>query len=59
MKPQGQVIGPNSAAEIDLAWDMPNTFWDSGLFWDSQTFQAEKLIPIINTVRDAIQGGIV
>lgn len=57
--PTIQLVGPNSAAQIELAWDMPNTYWDSGLFWDSTTYQAEKLVPIINTVQGGIDIGVI
>jgi len=58
-KPVVQLVGPNSAAEIALAWDMPSTYWDSGLYWDSNTFQAEKLVPIVNVAQGGIEIGVV
>lgn len=57
-QPTIQLVGPNSGTQIPLAWDMPNTFWDSGLFWDAETYQSQKLVPIIDTAKGGIDIGV-
>ncbi len=57
-KPTINLVGPNSGTVIPLAWDLPSTYWDSALFWDSNTFEAQKLVPVINISQSSIDIGV-
>ncbi len=59
MKPVINQAGRASATEVPLHWDMPSLFWDSGLFWDGSVMQNQPLVPVIGTVREALEIGTV
>lgn len=48
MKPHIGLAGRNSSISTPLTWDLAGTFWDEGLFWDSDINQNTPLVPTVN-----------